>query len=72
MDDQELNEKFRVTTMHLERLEGELKLLRLGISNAETKLERVRDELILPSGILSRHFSELEKQIQQIQPNSSC
>jgi hypothetical protein len=66
MDDQQLEEKFRETTLHLERVEGELKILRAGIINVESKVERLRDELTLPSGRMNQRFSDLEKQIRRL------
>jgi len=71
MDDEELNEKFREVSMHLERFEAELKLLRLAINVAETKIDRVRDELTLPSGKMSQRFSGLENQLEQLGAVSS-
>lgn len=66
MTDDELNEKFRETAMHLERFEAELKLLRLAIDIVQTKVDRVKDELTLPSGKMNQRFSGLEDQLEQL------
>jgi hypothetical protein len=71
MDDQQLEEKFHQTTLQLERIAEEFVMLRLRLGNVETKLDRVKDELTLPSGRMNERFLDLERQIRQIGPNSS-
>jgi hypothetical protein len=72
MEDEKLDEKFRQMTMHLERIESDYQMLNIEIHGLEVQIERVNDELTLPSGRMSQRFSQLEKQIQQLGAKSSC
>jgi predicted nucleic acid-binding Zn-ribbon protein len=71
MEDEKLDEKFRQMTMHLERIESDYQMLNIEIHGLEVQIERVNDELTLPSGRMSQRFSQLEKQIQQLGAKSS-
>jgi predicted nuclease with TOPRIM domain len=64
--DEELEEKFREMTLHLERIEGEFTILRVRFNKVDNKLERLTDELTLSSGKVTQHFSSLEEQIKQL------
>jgi predicted nucleic acid-binding Zn-ribbon protein len=72
MEDEKLDEKFRQMTMHLERIKSDYQMLNIEIHGLEVQIERVNDELTLPSGRMSQRFSQLEKQIQQLGAKSSC
>lgn len=71
MDD-ELNEKFRELTMHLERIESDYHMVSMRLDGIDTQVGRLRDELTMPSGKVTQRFAALEKQIQQLGTNSSC
>lgn len=71
MEDEILEEKFRQMTMHLERIESDYEMLNMQIRGLEVKIERVQDELTVPSGKMNQQFSKLEKQIQQLGAKSS-
>lgn len=66
MDDEILVEKFRELTMKLERIQGEFVSVRLRISDVDHKVDRLVDEVTLPSGIVGERFSAMERQIRQL------
>jgi len=66
MDDEQLNEKFRELTMHLERIESDYEMLQIRINGIDTQIDLLKDEITMPSGKMSQRFSQLEKQIQQL------
>jgi len=71
MDDEQLNEKFRELTMHLERIESDYEMLQIRINGIDTQIDLLKDEITMPSGKMSQRFSQLEKQIQQLGEKSS-
>jgi hypothetical protein len=59
MEDEKLEEKFRQITLHLERIQGEFAVLRVRFSNVEARIERLTDEVTLPSGKVMQRFAAL-------------
>ena len=66
MEDEKLDEKFRQVTLGLERIKGEFAMLGVRFLNVECKLERLTDELTMPSGKVTQQFSSLEERIKQL------
>lgn len=69
MKDEQLEEKFRELTLHLERLETDVKWTGARFGSVESKLTRLTDEFTLPSGKLTQRFSKLEQQIRELGGN---
>lgn len=72
MEDEKLEEKFRQITLQLERIQGEFTFVKLKFIPLENKLERLIDEITLPSGKVTQRFDALETQIEQLSANSNC
>jgi hypothetical protein len=70
MEDEVLEEKFREMTLHLERLKEELADVHMRFEFHEIQLQRILDELTLPSGKVTQRFSTLETQIQLLSAKS--
>jgi hypothetical protein len=64
--EQKLDEKFREMTLHLERMQGEFTLVKVRFIPLENKLERLTDEVTLPSGKVTQRFAALEERIAQL------
>ena len=69
--DEELSEKFRELTMHLERVESDYQMLNMTLEGIDAEISLLRDELTMPSGKVTQRFSALEKQIQQLSQKPS-
>ena len=66
MTDEELNEKFRELTMHLEGIKSECRDLHIRLGGIDAQITNMKDELTMPSGKVTQRFSKLEKEIQQL------
>jgi hypothetical protein len=66
MGDEILEEKFRELMLKLERIQGEFASVRLRIGDVDRKVDRLVDEVTLPSGRVGERFSAMEQQIQQL------
>ena len=66
MEDEVLDEKFRELTMKLERIQGEFVSVRLRLGDVDHKVDRLVDEVTLPSGKVGERFSAMERQIQRL------
>lgn len=66
MDDEILEEKFRELTMKLERIQNEFASVRLRISDVDHKVDRLVDEVTLPSGKMGERFAAIEQRIRQL------
>ena len=64
--DEELSEKFRELTMHLERIESDQQMLHMSLDGIDAAISLLRDELTMPSGKVTQRFSKLEEQIRQL------
>ena len=66
MKDEILDEKFRQMTLQFEQMHGEFTAVKLRFIPLENRLERLTNEVILPSGKVMQRLTELEKQIKQL------
>jgi len=60
----EMNERFREAAMRSDRIEGELKFTNLKLDVLTGRVDRLTDEIKLPSGIVGQRFAELREEMR--------
>jgi len=60
----EMNERFREAAMRSERIEGELKFTNLKLDVLTGRVDRLTDEIKLPSGVVGQRFAELREEMR--------